>query len=115
METQIRKNSRLTIERGESETLGYGVSLDRPYTGRDMYNSLSPDVFRNIFEPAQGNAPAATQYELNPVPTLPFRGSGFQGSGTNLEPVTYLCRLWNLVFKTLKLWPDTKRECSKEI
>jgi len=42
-ETQIWKSARLTIERGESETHGTVFRLSGPFTGRDMYNSLSPD------------------------------------------------------------------------
>jgi hypothetical protein len=51
-ETQIWKSARLTIERGDSETEGRVFRFSGPFTGRDMYNSLSPDAFRNIFESA---------------------------------------------------------------
>ena len=36
METQISKSARLTIERGESETLGTVFRLAGPFTGQDM-------------------------------------------------------------------------------
>jgi hypothetical protein len=52
-ETQIWKSARLTIERGQSETLGTIFRFYGPFTGRDMYNSLSPDAFRNIFDRRQ--------------------------------------------------------------
>jgi hypothetical protein len=46
-ETQIWTSARLTIERGQSETLGTIFRFYGPFTGRDMYNSLSPDeLFR---------------------------------------------------------------------
>ncbi len=77
METQIWKSARLTIERGESETLGMVFRLTGPFTGRDMYNSLSPDAFRNIFEPAQGDAQAAAHvFDLKEVPYMDSTGLG---------------------------------------
>jgi anti-anti-sigma factor len=77
METQIWKSARLTIERGESETLGMVFRLTGPFTGRDMYNSLSPDAFRNIFEPAQGDAQTpAHVFDLTEVPYMDSTGLG---------------------------------------
>ena len=77
METQIWKSARLTIERGESETLGTVFRLTGPFTGRDMYNSLSPDAFRNIFEPAAGDAqPPAHVFDLTEVPYMDSTGLG---------------------------------------
>jgi hypothetical protein len=77
METQIWKSARLTIERGESETLGTVFRLAGPFTGRDMYNSLSPDAFRNIFEPAQVDAQdSAHVFDLTEVPYMDSTGLG---------------------------------------
>jgi hypothetical protein len=71
IETQIWKSARLTIERGESETHGTVFRLSGPLTGRDMYNSLSPDAFRNIFEsPADGAQAPAHVFDLTEVPYM---------------------------------------------
>ena len=71
METQIWKSARLTIERGENDTLGTVFRFTGPFTGRDMYNSLSPDAFRSIFEPARGDAKApAHVFDLTEVPYM---------------------------------------------
>ena len=50
IEPEIWKSARLTIERDKSETHGTVFRFSGPLTRRDMYNSLSPDAFRNIFE-----------------------------------------------------------------
>jgi anti-anti-sigma factor len=76
-ETQIWNSARLTIERSESETHGTVFRLSGPFTGRDMYNSLSPDAFRNIFEPAPGGAEApAHVFDLAEVPYMDSTGLG---------------------------------------
>jgi hypothetical protein len=77
IETQIWKSARLMIERGENETLGMVFRLSGPFTGRDMYNSLSPDAFRNIFEAAPGKAhPPAQVFDLTEVPYMDSTGLG---------------------------------------
>jgi anti-anti-sigma factor len=77
METQIWKSARLTIERGESETDGTVFRLSGPFTGRDMYNSLSPDAFRNIFESAPDGAQATAHlFDLTEVPYMDSTGLG---------------------------------------
>jgi anti-anti-sigma factor len=77
IETQIWKSARLTIERGESETHGTVFRLSGPFTGRDMYNSLSPDAFRNIFESAPDGAQApAHVFDLTEVPYMDSTGLG---------------------------------------
>jgi anti-anti-sigma factor len=76
-ETQIWKSARLTIERGESETHGTVFRFSGPFTGRDMYNSLSPDAFRNIFESTSDNErPLAHVFELTEVPYMDSTGLG---------------------------------------
>jgi anti-anti-sigma factor len=80
METQIWKSARLTIERGENETLGTVFRFSVPFTGRDMYNSLSPDAFRNIFESAPGHEPPAHVFDLTQVPYMDSTGLGMLAS-----------------------------------
>jgi anti-anti-sigma factor len=76
-ETKIWKSARLTIERGESETHGTVFRLSGPLTGRDMYNSLSPDAFRNIFESVPGSVqPPAHVFDLTEVPYVDSTGLG---------------------------------------
>jgi anti-anti-sigma factor len=80
-ETQIWKSARLTIERGDSETQGTVFRFSGPFTGRDMYNSLSPDAFRNIFESALGGEqPAAHVFDLREVPYMDSTGLGMLAS-----------------------------------
>ena len=80
-ETQIWKSARLTIERGKSETLGTIFRFFGPFTGRDMYNSLSPDAFRNIFESAADHEqPTAHVFDLTEVPYMDSTGLGMLAS-----------------------------------
>jgi anti-anti-sigma factor len=79
-ETQIWNSARLTIERGESETLETVFRFTGPFTGRDMYNSLSPDAFRNIFESAPGKEPPAHVFDLTEVPYMDSTGLGMLAS-----------------------------------
>ncbi len=77
IETQICTSARLPIERGESETHGTVFRFTGPFTGRDMYNSLSPDAFRNIFEGAPGDErPQAHLFDLTEVPYMDSTGLG---------------------------------------
>jgi anti-anti-sigma factor len=76
-ETQIWKSARLTIERSESETHGMVFRLSGPFTAWDIYNSLSPDKVRNIFEPAPGaEQPHAHTFDLTEVPYMDSIGMG---------------------------------------
>ncbi len=79
METQIWTSARLTIQRcdGEGETHGTVFRFFGPLTGRDMYNSLSPDAFRNIFESEAGDEqPPAQVFDLLAVPYMDSTGLG---------------------------------------
>jgi STAS domain len=80
-ETQIWKSARLTIERGQSETQGTIFRFYGPFTGRDMYNSLSPDAFRNIFESAPDHEQPLTHvFDLTEVPYMDSTGLGMLAS-----------------------------------
>ena len=105
IETQIWKSARLTIERGESETHGTVFRLSGPFTGRDMYSSLSPDAFRNIFESAPDGAQApAHVFDLTEVPYMDSAGLGMivshyvrcQGRGVRLVAVGVSSRVVQL-------------------
>ena len=75
METQVWTSARLTIEHSEGATEGIVFRFFGPLTGRDMYNSLSPGAFRNIFEPAAGEAqPPAQIFDLIEVPYMDSTG-----------------------------------------
>jgi hypothetical protein len=77
IEPQIWTSARLTIERGKSETHGTVFRFSGPLTTRDMYNSLSPDAFRNIFEStADDEPPAAHTFDLRGVPYMDSTGLG---------------------------------------
>jgi ABC-type transporter Mla MlaB component len=65
-ETQIWKSARLTIERGQSETLGTIFRFYGPFTGRDMYNSLSQ--------------PTEHLFDLTEVPYMDSTGLGMLAS-----------------------------------
>ena len=104
-ETQIWKSARLTIERGKSETQGTIFRFYGPFTGRDMYNSLSPDAFRNIFESAPDHEqPAAHLFDLTEVPYMDSAGLGMivshyvrcQGRGVRLVAVGVSSRVVQL-------------------
>jgi anti-anti-sigma factor len=76
-ETEIWKSARLTIERGETESNGTIFRLTGPFTGRDMYNSLSPDAFRNIFESPKDSVQSSTHvFDLTEVPYMDSTGLG---------------------------------------
>jgi anti-anti-sigma factor len=77
IEPEIWKSARLTIERDKSETHGTVFRFSGPLTTRDMYNSLSPDAFRNIFESVPGEeAPLAQTFDLVGVPYIDSTGLG---------------------------------------
>jgi anti-anti-sigma factor len=77
IETQIWKSARLTIERAESDRDGTVFRFSGPFTARDIYHSLSPEAFRNIFESATGNSLQAKQvFELTEVPYMDSLGLG---------------------------------------
>jgi anti-anti-sigma factor len=77
IEPELWKSARLTIERGKSETRGTVFRFSGPLTTRDMYNSLSPDAFRKIFESAPGEEPPSAQtFDLKEVPYMDSTGLG---------------------------------------
>ncbi len=81
IETQIWKSARLTIERAENETHGMVFRFFGPFTGRDMYNSLSPNEFRNVFEAVPGEEQPSTHlFDLTEVPYMDSTGLGMLAS-----------------------------------
>ena len=75
--TQIWKSARLTIERTESEAQGIVFRLSGPFTARDIYNSLSPDAYRNILEtPLSDGLPSVHIFDLTEVPYMDSLGLG---------------------------------------
>jgi anti-anti-sigma factor len=80
-EPQIWTSARLTIEREKNETRGLVFRFSGPLTTRDMYSSLSPDAFRNIFEPAPGDEPPPEHtFDLKGVPYMDSTGLGMLAS-----------------------------------
>lgn len=83
IETQIWKSARLIIERSETETQGTVFRLSGPFTARDIYNSLSPEAYHNIFEapPTDGLPHAhAHVFDLTDVPYMDSIGLGMLAS-----------------------------------
>jgi anti-anti-sigma factor len=77
IESQIWKGARPTIERCEGEADGVVFRLFGPFTARDIYNSLSPDAVRNIFDPEPGpEQPRAHTFDLTEVPYMDSMGLG---------------------------------------
>ena len=77
IEPQIWKSARLTIERIKSEKDGTVFRFSGPLTTRDMYSSLSPDAFRNIFESTPGDEPPPVHtFDLKEVPYMDSTGLG---------------------------------------
>jgi anti-anti-sigma factor len=74
---QIWKSARLTIERAESGTDGTVFRFSGPFTARDMYHALSPEVVHDIFQPAPDNLlPAKQVFDLTEVPYMDSLGLG---------------------------------------
>jgi anti-anti-sigma factor len=64
-----------------SEEQGTVFRFSGPFTGRDMYNSLSPDAFRSIFESAPGKEQPLTHvFDLREVPYMDSTGLGMLAS-----------------------------------
>jgi ABC-type transporter Mla MlaB component len=96
---QVWKSSKFTIDRGQGRTPGTVIfRLSGPFTARDMYASLSPDVLRRTFE-AEGESdpqalPVSPQHilDLTEVPYMDSAGLGLivshyvrcQGRGVRL-------------------------------
>ena len=81
IEPQIWKSARLTIERTKSENDGTVFRFSGPLTTRDMYSSLSPDAFRNIFESTPGDGhPLVHTFDLHEVPYMDSTGLGMLAS-----------------------------------
>ncbi len=77
VEPQIWKSARLTIERVESDTDGTIFRLSGPFTVRDIYHSLSPEAFRNIFDSAPDKPLSAKQlFDLTKVSYMDSVGLG---------------------------------------
>jgi anti-anti-sigma factor len=77
IEPQLWTSARLTIERDKSEIHGTIFRFTGPLTTRDMYSSLSPDAFRNIFESAPGDEPPPEHtFDLKGVPYMDSTGLG---------------------------------------
>ena len=82
IDTQIWKSARLTIERTESDMDGTVFRLPGPFTARDMYHSLSPEAFHNIFESVSADPQQAKQvppkqiFDLTEVPYMDSLGLG---------------------------------------
>jgi anti-anti-sigma factor len=77
VKTKIWTSARLTIERTDSDTDGTVFRLSGPFTARDMYHSLSPEAFRNIFEPAtEHNLQTKQVFDLSAVPYMDSLGLG---------------------------------------
>lgn len=74
---QIWKSSKFTIERATTGTQGTVLRLSGPFTARDMYSTMSPDAFRDIFEPVPGDEqPAVYIFDLTEVPYMDSHGLG---------------------------------------
>ena len=96
---QVWKSSKFTIERSQGRTPGTVIfRLSGPFTARDMYASLSPNVLRSTFE-AEGESdpqalPVSLQHvlDLTDVPYMDSAGLGLivshyvrcQGRGVRL-------------------------------
>jgi anti-anti-sigma factor len=76
IDTQIWKSARLTIERAESDTDGTVFRLSGPFTARDIYHSVSPEAFRNIFESPRNPLPAKQVFDLTEVSYMDSLGLG---------------------------------------
>lgn len=73
---QIWKCTNLSIERLDDEESGaVTFSVTGPLTARDMFCSLSPDAFRNLFESSHGGRePLVHHIELSHVPYMDSSG-----------------------------------------
>jgi anti-anti-sigma factor len=81
IEPRIWTSARLTIERSKDENEGTVFRFLGPLTTRDMYSSLSPDEFRNIFEATPGDgSPEVQTFDLNGVPYMDSTGLGMLAS-----------------------------------
>jgi anti-anti-sigma factor len=80
---EVWKSSKFTIERSQGKTPGTVIfRLSGPFTARDMYASLSPNVLRSTFEAAEENDPHALPVprhhilDLTEVPYMDSAGLG---------------------------------------
>jgi hypothetical protein len=70
-ETQVWKSSGFTIERCDGKEPGIvNFRLSGPFTARDMYSSISPTTFREIFECVEGEQPGVHVVDLTLVPYM---------------------------------------------
>jgi anti-anti-sigma factor len=76
------RNANLEEYKAHRRTFGNGTDgmifrFCGPFTARDMYSSLSPDAFRNIFEAVPGAPqPASHIFDLTEVPYMDSTGLG---------------------------------------
>lgn len=71
------KSSRFSIERVAGKADRAVFRFFGPFTARDVYHSLSPDAFGEIFEAAPGGEkPVAYVFDLTEVPYMDSLGLG---------------------------------------
>jgi anti-anti-sigma factor len=79
---QVWKSTKFAIERHEGKAPGTVIfRLVGPFTARDMYGTLSPNDFRNVFEAEDGYAPNSLHVmDLTEVPYIDSAGLGLMVS-----------------------------------
>ena len=77
-EAQVWKSRRFSITALVGDESGTVIfRLDGPFTARDMYSSISPNDFRQIFETLPANKqPSAQIFDLSGVPYMDSTGLG---------------------------------------
>jgi anti-anti-sigma factor len=74
---QVWRSSGFTIERCDGKEPGtVNFRLTGPFTARDMYGSISPTTFREIFECVEGEQPGVHVVDLTLVPYMDSMGLG---------------------------------------
>jgi anti-anti-sigma factor len=79
---QVWKSTKFAIERHQGKAPGTVIfRLTGPFTARDMYGALSPDVLRGTFEAEDDGAPQALHIiDLTEVPYVDSSGLGLMVS-----------------------------------
>ena len=76
-EVQVWKSSGFSIERCNGDVAGtVNFRLSGPFTARDMYSSISPTTFREIFECKEGEQPGVHVVDITLVPYMDSMGLG---------------------------------------